>query len=111
VRASADIFSCTDGVFLGTAALREEKSDEGVKEVSVSIHVEGLTPGKHAVHIHQTAECMPCGAAGGHFDPGPFGFTSPDVRIPVNLDSDSGVKADTDSGQPGHLSERSDAGV
>ena len=33
------------------------------------------------------------------------------VRIPVKLITDSGVKPITDSGQTGHLSERSDAGL
>ena len=35
----------------------------------------------------------------------------PEVRIPVKLITDSGVKPITDSGQTGHLSERSDAGL
>ena len=33
------------------------------------------------------------------------------VRIPVKLITDSGAKLDSDSGQTGHRSERSDAGV
>ena len=33
------------------------------------------------------------------------------LRIPVKLITDSGVKPITDSGQTGHLSERSDAGL
>ena len=33
------------------------------------------------------------------------------MRIPVNLDTGSGVKLDSGSGESDHLSERSDAGV
>ncbi len=84
VRASADIQGCTDPNITGTAQLKEEKTDEGVKEVSVMMMVKGLTPGKHAVHIHETNVCEPCGGAGGHFDPGPFGFTNPDGNHPFH---------------------------
>lgn len=84
-RASADIYDCANtDIQLGTAQLKEEKTDEGVKEVSVMMMVKGLTPGKHAVHIHETAECVPCGDAGGHFDPGPFGFSNPDGNHPFH---------------------------
>jgi Cu-Zn family superoxide dismutase len=85
VTATADIQLCSDpSVLIGSAMLREEKSNEGVKRVSISMHVKGLTPGKHAVHIHQTANCEPCGDAGGHFDPGPFGMTNPDANHPFH---------------------------
>jgi Cu-Zn family superoxide dismutase len=63
---------------LGTATFTEEKTEEGVKEVKVHLMVEGLSDGKHAVHIHKTAACEPCGAAKGHHDPGPFGQPRPD---------------------------------
>ena len=76
--ASADIMGCTDKAITGSATLIEEVTDEGIKEVTVSLKVEGLRDGKHAVHIHQTAACEPCGAAKGHHDPGPFGQTRPD---------------------------------
>lgn len=56
----------------GFGLLREEPSEEGVKQVAVTLLVRGLPAGKHAVHIHENATCTPtCGAAGGHFDPGP----------------------------------------
>ncbi|MDH5427298.1 MAG: superoxide dismutase family protein [Nitrospirota bacterium] len=85
VRASADIYDCVNtDIQLGTAQLKEEKTDEGVKEVSVTMMVKGLTPGKHAVHLHETASCVPCGAAAGHFDPGPHGFSSPDGNHPFH---------------------------
>jgi len=76
--ATADIKGCTDAGISGSATLTEEKTDEGIKEVTIHIKVKGLSDGKHAVHIHETAACEPCGAAKGHHDPGPFGQTRPD---------------------------------
>jgi Cu-Zn family superoxide dismutase len=76
--ATADIKGCTDANISGSATLTEEMTDEGIKEVTIHLKVEGLSDGKHAVHIHETAACEPCGAAKGHHDPGPFGQTRPD---------------------------------
>ena len=85
VTATAELRLCSDpSVVIGRAMLREEKSDEGIKRVAVSMHVTGLTPGKHAVHIHETADCEPCADARGHFDPGPFGMTKPDANHPFH---------------------------
>lgn len=78
ITAKADIKGCTDANISGSATLIEEMTDEGIKEVTIHLKVEGLSDGKHAVHIHQTAACEPCGAASGHHDPGPFGKTRPD---------------------------------
>ena len=76
--ATADIKGCTDASISGRATLTEEMTDEGIKEVIIHFEVAGLSDGKHAVHIHETAACEPCGAARGHHDPGPFGQTRPD---------------------------------
>ena len=76
--ATAEIKGCTDASISGTATLTEEMTDEGIKEVTILLKVEGLMDGKHAVHIHETAACEPCSAAKGHHDPGPFGQTRPD---------------------------------
>ena len=76
--ATADIKGCTDASISGSAILTEEMTDEGIKAVTIRLNVEGLSDGKHAVHIHETAACEPCGAAKGHHDPGPFGQTRPD---------------------------------
>jgi Cu-Zn family superoxide dismutase len=78
LRAVADIKGCTDPNIAGTATLREHTSPEGIKEVTVELQIKGLTDGKHAVHIHETGACEPCGSAKGHHDPGPFGQTRPD---------------------------------
>ena len=87
VFATAQISECTEttsDTIRGTATLSERPSDEGVKLVDVVLRVRGLPPGKHAVHIHETAACEPCGAAGGHFDPGEFGETNPDANHPFH---------------------------
>jgi Cu-Zn family superoxide dismutase len=76
--ATAQIRGCTDAAISGTAILTEAPTDEGIKEVTIRLKVEGLSDGRHAVHIHETAACEPCSAAKGHHDPGPFGETRPD---------------------------------
>jgi Cu-Zn family superoxide dismutase len=78
VTATSDIKGCTDPKISGSATLTEEKTSEGIKEVTIHLKVEGLSDGKHAVHIHETGACEPCSAAKGHHDPGPFGETRPD---------------------------------
>ncbi len=87
LKASADIKGCTDPNISGTATLTEKETVEGIKLVTVKMTVRGLRDGKHAVHIHETGACQPCGAAKGHHDPGPFGQTRPDSaqdRAPAN---------------------------
>ena len=77
--AEAEIAGCKDKNISGTGVLIERESSEGVKQVDVSLIVKGLKDGKHAVHIHETAACQPCGAAKGHHDPGPNSNTKPDA--------------------------------
>ncbi|MGH7860547.1 MAG: superoxide dismutase family protein [Candidatus Binatia bacterium] len=84
-KAEALLSGCTDPAISGAARLIEEMSDEGVKEVAVHLRMFGLSDGKHAVHVHETGACEPCSAAGGHFDPGPAGFSSPDGNHPFHL--------------------------
>jgi len=76
--ATAEIKGCTAPGISGSATLTEEKTSEGIKQVTIHLKVDGLSDGKHAVHIHETGACEPCGAANGHHDPGPFGQTRPD---------------------------------
>lgn len=78
LKATAEIKGCTDPNISGKAKLIEKTSAEGIKEVTVKMKVEGLSDGKHAVHIHEVGACEPCGAAKGHHDPGPFGQSRPD---------------------------------
>lgn len=101
--ARATLAFCEDlSIEVGAVELVERASDEGVKVVDVYIRVEGLADeaGKHAVHIHETGSCDPCGSAGGHFDPGPHGHTNPDGNHPfhagdlVNIEVDESGNGD-----------------
>lgn len=88
--ARATIRACGANQFLGTASLLELASDEGVKEVEVTIRIgqpnNVLSEGRHAVHIHEVGNCADlCAAAGGHFDPGPNGNSSPDGNHPFHM--------------------------
>jgi Cu-Zn family superoxide dismutase len=81
-KAKATLRSCADpNVVVGSALLVEVPSAEAVKTVEVFISVRGLTPGKHAVHIHEVGLCTStaavCGDAGSHLDQGPFGNNAP----------------------------------
>lgn len=98
--AEAEIVGCKDKNISGTGVLIERESAEGIKQVDISLIVKGLRDGKHAVHIHQTAACQPCGAAKGHHDPGPNSNTKPDAPLfnhpyhmgdLVNLEVENGV--------------------
>ncbi len=84
LKAKASITGCIDPTIAGLAVLTERPSEEGVKIVDVTVVVQGLPPGKHAVHIHEVGICTPCGAAGGHFDPGPAGLSNPDGNHPFH---------------------------
>jgi Cu-Zn family superoxide dismutase len=81
MEATADIRGCDNEAIRGTATLVEGQSPEGIKLVTIEMNVTGLTDGKHAVHIHEFGKCEPCGAAGGHHDPGPFGQSRPDSAV------------------------------
>lgn len=77
-----------DGKVTGTATFTEYLVDD-FPYVHVLVEVSGnpsvLTPGKHAVHIHEKADCsgeFKC--AGGHFDPGPAGNSDPDANHPYH---------------------------
>ena len=78
--ATAEIKGCTDPNITGTAKLIVKTSAEGIKEVTVKMKVEGLSDGKHAVHIHEAGACEPCGAAKGHHDPERLGRHGPTAR-------------------------------
>lgn len=84
VRAAATLDGCTDPNVSGFALLTERPSSEGVKLVDLVLQVSGLPAGKHGVHIHEVANCTPCAAAGGHFDPGPASNSSPDGNHPYH---------------------------
>ncbi len=86
-RATADI-SGRDSTVTGNAIFTEYTVDD-FPYVKIVIDLSGdpgvLAPGKHAVHIHEKADCsgeFKC--AGGHFDPGPAGNSDPDVNHPFH---------------------------
>jgi Cu-Zn family superoxide dismutase len=85
-RALVQIEGAPGSGIIGEAIL-EEKSDGILPTVLVRIRVEGLAPGStHGVHIHETGLCTPTfAAAGGHFDPGPFGMSNSDANHPFHM--------------------------
>jgi superoxide dismutase, Cu-Zn family len=82
--AAAAIGGCSDTNIQGFAWFQERPSDEGIKTVDVFVGARGMAKGKYAVHIHERAQCEPCASAGGHFDPGPAGNSSPDGNHPYH---------------------------
>jgi Cu-Zn family superoxide dismutase len=86
LKARALLRTCeSPSTLVGTATFQERPSAEGVKVVDVFVEIRrGVAPGIHAMHIHETAQCDPCAAAGGHFDPGPNSNSSPDGNHPFH---------------------------
>lgn len=69
----------------GQATLAEQKAGDATV-VTIEVTAQGLTPGKHGVHLHAVGKCEPeFTAAGGHFDPGPAGNTDPDANHPYHM--------------------------
>jgi Cu-Zn family superoxide dismutase len=65
-RHASATFVDTTGAQVGWARLVEDST--GV--VHVNIHVTGLAPGLHGIHIHAVGACAPTfAAAGGHYNP------------------------------------------
>jgi len=65
-RQASASFVDAGGAVIGWAKLVEDST--GV--VHVNVHVKGLTPGLHGIHIHSVAACAPTfAAAGGHYNP------------------------------------------
>ncbi len=73
--ATAD-FHDAKGELVGSATLHDWPAG-----VLIELQLSGLTPGEHALHIHETGRCEPgFSAAGGHYAPegNAHGFISPD---------------------------------
>jgi len=85
-RAHADIVGAPGSGVYGRATLIQTGA-ELLPTVLVVVEVFGLEPGTvHGCHIHETGKCEPnFKAAGGHFDPGPYGMTNPDANHPFHM--------------------------
>jgi superoxide dismutase, Cu-Zn family len=76
-----------------------QKGTGPLSPVEVTGSVQGLPPGKHGMHVHEVGSCVGPSftSAGGHFDPGPNGNSSPDGNHPFhagdlpNLDAKSSL--------------------
>lgn len=67
-----------------TGTLKATETANGLVWVAVELQGDPkvITPGLHAIHIHEKGVCeaqaeKPFSSAGGHFDPGPFGSSTP----------------------------------
>ena len=71
-------------------ALREKHiCTRNMKGASRSIELNGtpeskLTPGRHAIHIHETGNCEPFSSAKGHFDGNEYG-ANPQANVSPGL--------------------------
>lgn len=67
-----------------------------VPTVWVAVEVRGLEPGSvHGLHVHEVGTCEPdFKAAGGHFDPGPYGMSNPDANHPFHMGDLPNLRAD-----------------
>lgn len=99
----------SEGAFVGIAILTE--LPEGVR---IQLKAEGLPPGEHALHIHETGRCEPPDfrSAGGHFNPfgkahglenpkGPHAGDLPNVTVPENGSLDVDLVAGEVTLKPG----------
>ena len=100
-RAHADIAGVPGSGISGTAVFIQ-LSGGILPTVQVIVTVTGLAPGsKHGFHVHENASCAdtpgtPFGGAGGHFDPGPFGnSTPPDTNHPFHMGDLPNLVADS----------------
>ena len=104
LKAHADISGPPGSGISGTAVFFPLSSGI-LPTVQVIVTVDGLAPGtKHGFHIHENGSCadtpgppvVPFGGAGGHFDPGPFGnSTPPDTNHPFHMGDLPNLKADS----------------
>lgn len=85
--ATATVKGTAETNLSGTVTLVQKETDTILPLVEVTGEINGLPPNtKHGFHIHQKGACEPdFNAAGGHFDPGPFGETNPDSNHPFHM--------------------------
>lgn len=90
IRAHAVIQGPPGSGISGEVLFTQAAADDNAPEPGVWVvaKVEGVTPGLHGMHIHETGACDPPAytTAGGHFDPGPFGNSTPvDANHPYHM--------------------------
>lgn len=102
--------SPADGPFLRARAIINGAAGSGISgevqffqlkegfiaEVLIVARVVGLKPNSvHGFHIHENGTCSPdFDAAGGHYDPGPFGNSNPDANHPFHMGDIPNLRAD-----------------
>jgi Cu-Zn family superoxide dismutase len=101
-RHASATFVDANGSAVGWASLVED----GAGAVHVNLHVEGMTPGRHGIHIHAVGTCSPTFlAAGGHYNPlghqhgldNPSGPHAGDLpNLVVNVEGKGHLDAKTD---------------
>jgi superoxide dismutase, Cu-Zn family len=81
LRAVAVVQGAPGSGISGVVHFIQTPADGNVPDAGVWViaRVTGLTPGLHGFHIHEIGTCEPPGftTAGGHFDPGPYGWSTP----------------------------------
>jgi superoxide dismutase, Cu-Zn family len=90
IRAHAVIVGPPGSEISGEVLFTQAAADDNAPEPGVWVvaRVQGLTPGLHGMHIHENGICEPpaYATAGGHFDPGPFGSSTPvDANHPFHM--------------------------
>ena len=92
IRARASIQGAPGSGISGVVIFRQVPASKfsPVTKTEIVARIEGLTPGLHGMHIHETGDCtdtaLSFGGAGGHFDPGPFGSSTPvDANHPFHM--------------------------
>ena len=95
-------FVDASGATIGWVRLVEDSTGR----IHVNVHVSGLTPGLHGIHIHSIGACSPTfAAAGGHYNPlghqhgliNPLGAHAGDLpNLIVNVDGIGHLDATTE---------------
>ena len=91
LQAQAILHGAPGSGITGVVRFTQAPAGSGMPEptVDVDARIDGLTPGLHGIHIHENGNCDsvtgPFSGAGGHFDPGPFGNSGPDVNHPFHM--------------------------
>ncbi|VXD25910.1 Superoxide dismutase (Cu-Zn) [Planktothrix serta PCC 8927] len=87
ITAQAGIQGTSESNLSGTVTLTQIETESILPLIEVKAEISGLPPNtKHGFHIHQKGSCEPdFNAAGGHFDPGPYGETNADANHPFHM--------------------------